>query len=200
MVRRSFADDSYGRASFPRAIELREVNALPCPKRDLAVPHRKRHRATDEDRFHVRGTISLGVRVLRPARHGALQRREHVSLHVGVGVLVDEHRGGGVRDADCDDPVADLRAGDRGLDARRDVDRLFALLRRDADLLVPNTHAVATDSCCAAIRAINAGGAFPPLTTSTVFRPRGSTFPARTAASGAAPDGSTSSESRSRYS
>src|SRR5438445_173914 len=141
MVRRSLADDSYGRASLPRAIELRKVNALPCPKRDLAVAHRKRDRVTDKDRLHVRRTVSFGMRVLRIARHGAFQRHEHVFLHVGVGVLVDEHRGGGVRDADCHDPIADLRARDRSLHARRDVDGLFALLRCEADLLVPNAHA-----------------------------------------------------------
>src|SRR5438876_8950602 len=223
MVRRSLADDSYGRASLPRAIELRKVNALPCPKRDLAVAHHKRDRVTDKDRLHVRRTVSFGMRVLRIARHGAFQRHEHVFLHVGVGVLVDEHRGGGVRDADCHDPIADLRARDRSLHARRDVDGLFALLRCEADLLVPNAHASrrsltrsaprpgapapwapapAAPAACsrAAICAIRAGVAFPPLTTRTVFRPRVSIFPARTAASGAAPEGSTRSEIRSRYS
>src|SRR3989442_12739304 len=206
MVRRSIADDSYGRASLPRAIELRKVNALPCPERDLAVAHRKRDRVTDKDRLHVRRTVSLGMRVLRITRHGAFQRHEHVFLHVGVGVLVHEHRGGGVRDADCHDPIADLRARDRSLHARRDVDGLFALLRCEADLLVPNAHASRRSltrpgaPSRAAIRAIRAGVAFPPLTTRTVFRPRGSIFPARTAASGAAPEGSTRSAIRSRYS
>src|SRR6267378_6815210 len=140
------------------------------------------------------------MRVLRTARHGTFQRGEHIFLHVGVGVLVHEHRGGRVRDADRDDPIADLRARDRGLHAGRNVDGLLTRLRCDADFLVTNAHAVARVSRCAAIRAIKAGVAFPPLTTSTVFRPVGSTFPARTAARGAAPDGSTRSESRSRYS
>src|SRR2546425_1758349 len=208
MVRRSFADDSYGRASFARSVELRKVNALPCSERHLAVAHRKRHRVTDEDRFHVRGPVPLGVRVPRTARHGALQCGEHVLLDIGVRVLVHEDRRGRVRDADRDDPVADLRARDRGLDPRGDIDRFFALLGLNADLLMPDAHAVAAlpaapavvASRCATIRAISAGVAFPPLTTRTVFRARGSIFPARTAASGAAPDGSTRSDTRSRYS
>src|SRR6266550_3252569 len=200
MVRRSFADDSYGRAPFAWSIEFRKINALPCSQCDLAIAHRERYRVADQDRFHVCGSVSLGMRVLRIARDGAFERREHVLLHVGVRVLVDEYRGGGVRDADRHEPLPDPRARDRGLHPRRDVERLFALLRCDGDLLMSNGHAVATVSRSAMIRAIRAGVAFPPLTTRSTFRPRGSIFPARTAASGAAPEGSTSSESRSRYS
>jgi len=50
------------------------------------------------------------------------------------------------------------------------------------------------------MRAMSDGVALPPLTIRTALRPVMSTFPARMAASGAAPDGSTSSESVSSYS
>src|SRR2546425_262690 len=108
MVRRSLADDSYGRGPFARSIELGEIDSLPCAERDRAVAHRKSHGVANEHRLDVSRSVTFGVRVLRVA--------------------------------------------------------------------------------------------WPPLTTSTVRRPRASTFRVRTAASGAAPDGSTRSESDSRYS
>src|SRR5437867_5075518 len=201
MVRRSVADDSYGRGPFARSIELGEVETLPPAELDLTVAYWKRHAVADDDRFDVRGTISFGVRVLRIARDHSLECGEQVFLHIGIGVLVHEDRRGRVRDADGNEPVTYLRARDRRLHARRDVDRLLAFGRLDGDPFVPDGHAVVSAaSRCAAIRAMRAAVALPPLTTSTVRRPRGSTLPARTAASGAAPDGSTRRESDSRYS
>src|SRR5437879_4745724 len=99
MVRRSVADDSYGRGPFARSIELREVETLPRAQLDRAVANRERPAVADKDRSDVSAAVAL-----------------------------------------------------------------------------------------------------PPLTTRTVRCPRGSIFPARTAASGAAPDGSTKSDRDSRYS
>ncbi len=59
MVRRSVADDSYGRASLTRSVELREVHALPCAEVERAFVYRKRHTAAHEDAFDVRRGISL---------------------------------------------------------------------------------------------------------------------------------------------
>src|SRR6267142_161193 len=168
MVRRSVADDSYGRASFAWAIELREVHALPCAQCDRTVADREGHAVSDEDCFDVCGAVSFRVFVLRIARDRSLERCEEVPLHIGVRVLVHEDRRGRVR---------------------------------DRDRFVPSRHArMASASRSAAIRAMSDAVALPPLTTRTVRSPRGSTFPARTAASGAAPDGSTRSDSASRYS
>src|SRR5207253_1990790 len=122
MVRRSVADDSYGRGPFTRSIELDEVETLPRSELDLCVAYREGH-----SRPHARG----------------------------------------------------------------DVDGLLAHRCRHGDLLVVHGHACASAaSRCATILAMSAGVAFPPLITRTVRSPRGSTLPARTAASGAAPDGS----------
>src|SRR5947207_1917852 len=201
MVRRSVADDSYGRAAFAWAIELGEIHALPRAERDRTVAYRKRHGVADEDRFDMSRSVSLGVFVFRIPRDHPLERREKVFLHIGVRVLIHEDRRGRVRDGDRHDPVTDLRARDRRLHARGDIDRLLTFLRLDGDRFVPNGHArMASWSRSPAIRAMSAAVAFPPLATRTVRRPRGSTFPARTAARGAAPDGSTRSESASRYS
>src|SRR5919201_1186845 len=204
MVLTSVADDSYGRAAMSWSIELGEVDALPRAEGDLAVTHRERHRVPDEHRLHVRGTVSFGVLVPRIAGNGAFERGEEIALHVGVGVLVDEHPRGRVRDRHRDDPVGDLRTGDRGLDPRGDVDRLLALVGRHRDPLVTDAHEVPAPAPaiarCPAMRPMSAGVALPPLTKRTLARPATSTLPARTAASGAAPDGSTSSERASRYS
>src|SRR5438132_1078517 len=167
MVPGSVADDSYGRASFARSIELGEVNSLPRPKRELAIAHRQGHRATDQHRFHMSGTVSFGVRVLRLARNGPFERGEQVALHVGIGILVDEDAGGRMSDGDGDDAVGDLRPRDRRLHARGDVDRLLASLGRDRDALVANAHEIAAPAaavaCCAAMRPVSDGVALPPM-------------------------------------
>src|SRR5712691_996539 len=200
MVRRSVADDSYGRGPFARSIELGEVQTLPCPEFDRTVAYRERHAVTDEDRFDMSRSVPFGVRVRGIARNHSLERREDVFLHIGVRVLVYEDGRGRVRDTHTDQPVTYFRARDRRLHARGDIDRLLVLVRFDGDLFVPDGHARTAASFCAAILAMRAAVALPPLTTRTVLRPRGSTFRARTAASGAASDGSTRSESASRYS
>src|SRR5438105_8408119 len=201
VVRRSVADDSYGRGPFTRSIELDEVEALPRAELDLCVAYRERHAVADKYRFDVRRAVAFGMRVFRVARDHALECGQKVLLHIGVRVLVHEYRGGRVRDGHGDDAVAHLRARHRRLHPRRDVDGLLPHRRRNGDLLVAHGHACASAaSRRAAILAMSAGVAFPPLITRTVRRPRGSTLRARTAASGAAPDGSTRSDRASRYS
>src|SRR6267378_3183024 len=112
MVRRSVPDDSYGRGAFARSIELGEVETLPRAELDRAVAYRERHAIADEDGFDMRGAISFSVCVFRIARDHALERGEQVFLHIGVGILVYEDRGGCVRDAYGDEPVTHLRARD----------------------------------------------------------------------------------------
>src|ERR1700730_2162068 len=110
MVRRSVADDSYGRAPFAWTIELREVHTLPRAESDRTIAYRERNAVADDDRLDVRWAIPLGVVVFRIARDHPFERREDIFLHVGVRVLVYEDRRGGVRDGHGHDPVRDLRA------------------------------------------------------------------------------------------
>src|SRR6266850_2449371 len=100
MVRRSVADDSYGRVPFAWAIELCEVHALPCAQCDRTVADREGHAVADEDRFDVCGAVSFRVFVLRIARDRSLERCEEVPLHIGIRVLVHEDRRGRVLDGD----------------------------------------------------------------------------------------------------
>src|SRR6266849_4433748 len=136
MVRRSVADHSYGRATIAWSVEFREVNALPRAEHELAVAYRERDVASHEHRFDVRGRISLGVAELLVPWNDLVEEIEQIALHLGVGVLVDEHAGGRVGDGDGADAVSDLRTGDRGAHASRDVDRRLARLRLDPEVLV----------------------------------------------------------------
>src|SRR5436190_24157319 len=92
MVRRSVADDSYGRGPFARSIEFREIDSLPSAERDCAVAHRKSYRVANEHGLDMRGPVTFAVRVLRIARDRSFQCSEDVFLHVGVRVLVHEYR------------------------------------------------------------------------------------------------------------
>src|SRR5687768_17182346 len=117
MVRRSVADDSYGRASLARSIELREVHALPRAEHELALVYRKRHVVTNEDRFDVRGGISFRMTVVTVLRNDLSELNQQITLHIRVRVLVHEYRRGGVRNIYHTDTFAHLRPRDRGAHA-----------------------------------------------------------------------------------
>src|SRR5438105_11768463 len=189
MVRRSLADDSYGRGPFAWSIELCEVKTLPRAERYFSVTDCERHAVADEDCFDVRRAVPFGMRVFRIAGDHSLERREEVLLHIRVGVLVDEDRRGRMCDGHGYEPITYLRACHCGLHTRRDIDRLLALVRLDGDRFVPDRHASAA-SRCAAILAMSAGVAFPPLTTRIVRRPWGTYCPAMMAVSSLAAVGS----------
>src|SRR5882762_443702 len=146
MVRRSVADDSYGRAPFAWTIELGEVHALPRAQSDRTVANREAHAVADKDRFDVSRAVTFSVFVVRVARDHPLECCEQVLLHIGVRVLVHEDRRGRVRDRDGHDPVPDLRACHRCLYTRGDIDRLLAPLCLDGDRFMPGAHALATRS------------------------------------------------------
>src|SRR5882762_101220 len=59
MVRRSVADDSYGRAPFAWTIELGEVHALPRAQSDRTVANREAHAVADKDRFDVSRAVTF---------------------------------------------------------------------------------------------------------------------------------------------
>src|SRR5437899_10633913 len=126
MVRRSVADDSYGRAPLTRSVELGEVDALPCAEHELAFVYRKRHIVTDEHRFDVRRGISFAMTVVSVLRNELRELRQHVTLHVRVGVLVHEDRRGRVRDIYYAYTFAHFGSRDRRSHARRHVDRRLA--------------------------------------------------------------------------
>src|SRR6267378_4614589 len=114
MVRRSVADDSYGRASLTWPIELGEINALPRSEIQFAALYRQRHIVTDERGFDVRCGITFRMTVIAVLRHKRSEVMQQIALHIRVGVLVHEHRGGRVRDIYYAYTFAHLRPGHRG--------------------------------------------------------------------------------------
>ena len=140
MVRRSVADDSYGRASLTWPIELGEVNALPRTEIEFAFMHRKRYVVTDERRLYVRCGITFRMTVIAVLRHELREVMEQIALHVGVGILVHEHRGGGVRDIYHAYAFAHIRLGDRRTYARRYIDGHLPLVGAHRELLVMHAH------------------------------------------------------------
>ena len=140
MVRRSVADDSYGRAPLTWSVELGEVNALPRAEHELAFVYRERHIVTDEHRFDVRRGISFGMTIISVLRNELRELMQQVTLHVRVRVLIHEDRRGGVRDIYDAYTFAHLRSGDRGAYAGCHVDGRLALVGPDGELLVVDAH------------------------------------------------------------
>jgi len=140
MVRRSVADDSYGRAPLTWSIELGEVDALPCAEHELALVYRKRHIVTDEHRFDVRGGISFRMTVVAVLRNDLRELVQQITLHVRIGVLVHKDGRGGVRDIYHADTFAHLRSCDRRAHAGCHVDGRLALIGGERQLLVVDAH------------------------------------------------------------
>ncbi len=141
MVRRSVADDSYGRASLTWSIEFREVHTLPRAEDELAVVYRKRHIVTHKDRFDVRRRVSLRMAVIAVFRNDLRKVMKQITLHIRVSVLIDEDRGRRVRDIYDAYTFAHLRPRDRCAYAGCHVDGHLALLGADRQLFVVGTHA-----------------------------------------------------------
>src|SRR5213592_3805342 len=113
MVRRSVADDSYGRGALTWSIELSEVNALPRAEHELACMYRKRHIVTDEYGFDVRRGISFGMTVVAVVGNELRKLVQQITLHVRVGILIDEYRRRGMRHVYHAYTFAHFRSRDR---------------------------------------------------------------------------------------
>src|SRR5439155_2279352 len=140
MVRRSVADDSYGRAPLTWSVELGEVNALPCAEHELAFVYRERHIVTDEHRFDVRRGISFGMTIISVLRNELRELMQQVTLHFRVCVLVHEDRRGGVRDIYDAYTFAHFGSRDRRSHARRHVDGRLTLIGAEREPLVVDAH------------------------------------------------------------
>lgn len=123
-----------------RSIPMFEkVNSLPCSERQTAILDRnvqadRQHRRLDMGRHIVRTFVCVGqvghVRV-GGGRHEAREKVLQIGLNFGVGVFLNEERGGCVLDEQREEavgfrPVADLpgefiKTGAGGLDFERRV-------------------------------------------------------------------------------
>ena len=113
MVRRSVADDSYGRAPLAWSIELREEHALPLAKNELALVYLKRHVVTYEHGIDVRSGISFRMTVVAVLRNDLRELMQQIALHIVVRVLVHKYSRGRMRDVYHAYTLAHLGAGDR---------------------------------------------------------------------------------------
>src|SRR5256886_3602257 len=112
----------------PWPVELAEVDGLPEPERELSALDRNGLREPEQGRLGVRmGVAFLVLVVLLVARYGALQGVEDVGLHVGVGVLVQRDRAGGVSAVDGAEAGLDVARGHHRANALGDVDHLLLL-------------------------------------------------------------------------
>src|SRR4029450_6146799 len=85
------------------SVELAEEDALPRPEGETAVADGDEHLRAHEGRADVRGSVLLALLDVLPAPvvpDHLLERRLEVTGDRGVGVLVDRHARGGVRDVD----------------------------------------------------------------------------------------------------
>src|SRR3954462_9529972 len=140
ILRRAVADDSNGRVTLSRSVEISEINSLPRTEHELASAHRKRHVVPRQYRFDVRVGVSLGVMELGITRDQLCEMCDEVVLHIGVGVLIHEDARCRVQCRYHADPVGHPRACDRRTHARGDVRRADLCLCRDVQRLVMNGH------------------------------------------------------------
>ncbi len=123
-----------------RAVELSEVDALPAPEPELPVADREGHVCAHEDRLDVPGRVSLRVPIVTIVGNLLRERREDVSLHVGVGVLVHEHTSRRVGDGHHTDAASYLAPPDNVNDLRGDVERLGPRPGVDPKVAVSDGH------------------------------------------------------------
>src|SRR5215208_2253468 len=118
-----------------RPVELAEEDPLPCPERETAVPQRDDHLGAHQRRTDVRRRVLLPRLDVLPAPVVAdhpLERRLEVARNGRIGVFVDRHPGGRVRDEDEQRRAVAPVGG--GPDVVGDVDELRPTLRPDTDL------------------------------------------------------------------
>ena len=110
---------------------LEEVDALPRAEREAPGAHGNSEGGLGERcldvRRHVVGPLGAVDEERIALGHESLEEGEEVALHVGVGVLLDEERGGGVAAEDGGEPRGDARLGDDGGDVAGDLVQALAV-------------------------------------------------------------------------
>src|SRR5438477_3485082 len=136
---RSLGQRSDVHLPLPRAVELAKEDPLPAAEGESPVVERDEHLRTDQRGTDVRRRVRpVRVRVTPAAVvvHDALHRRLDVLGERRIGVLVDRHAGGRVRDIDEGGGRA-IRRVERRLHLLRDLEQLRLALGRQADLAHP---------------------------------------------------------------
>lgn len=83
--------------SFPRPVKLAKKNSLPSAKAELSILKWNGHTRADERRFDMCVGIMFEVsEVWFKLRYQAIEKAEHIGLHIGVGILIDRQAAGRV--------------------------------------------------------------------------------------------------------
>ena len=129
LPRGSVRDDFDAQAAGARTVEFAEEDSLPGAEFELASANKNGGGTADERRLDVRVGVAFGVAVAGILRNHARKRGLNIGGDVRIGVLIDEHAGGGVRNVHVAD--ARLHAGilHHFGDARGDVEQLGAPFR-----------------------------------------------------------------------
>jgi hypothetical protein len=126
-------DDFYLHGALARAVEFAEEDSLPGAQREFAVFDECGLTRSGEDGLHVGIGVALGVLVRAFVGNQAIEDSFDVAGNVGIGVLVDDDSGGGVRNVDVADAVLHGGFADSLFDFARDINKLRAAIRFDAE-------------------------------------------------------------------
>ena len=126
-------DDFYPDGALAWAVEFTEENSLPGAEREFAVFDECGLTRSGEDGLHVGIGVALGVLVRPCVGNQAIEDSFDVAGDVGIGVLVDDDSGGGVRNVDVADAAFHVGFADSLFDFARDINKLRAAIRFEAE-------------------------------------------------------------------
>ena len=125
-------DDFYQDGALPGAVEFTKKNSLPGTESEFAVFDEDGLARSSEDGFHVRVRVAFAVAIRALMRDQAIEDPLDVAGDVGIGVLVDDDSGGGMRNIDVADAAFHIGFAESLFDFASDVYKLRAAIRFDA--------------------------------------------------------------------
>ena len=128
LVRHDFYEDG----ALARAVEFAEEDSLPGAESEFAVFDKDDLARSGEDGFHVRVRVAFGVAIGALVGDQPIENSFDVAGDVGIGVLVDDDSGGGMRNIDVADAAFHIGFAESLFDFAGDVYKLRAAIRFDA--------------------------------------------------------------------
>jgi indole-3-glycerol phosphate synthase len=134
--------------AFSRAVELAEVDPLPCPEHEFAVLDRNEEARSEKRRLQMTVAVSFGMTELRRLRDEFVDEHRHVADDVRVGVFVDRATSRRVRDVEHQGAVRHSRLGDEIAKPVSDFDEVGAGTGRHLDRVQWNAPSKPTKGDC----------------------------------------------------
>src|SRR5579862_4165118 len=120
--------DAHNNRALARPVQFGQHHPLPFAESKLALAYRNIYRGRKHHRQNMRLRVAFAMPVTVFARHDTFELREHIGSHVGIPVLGNDHRGGGVRDEYVAQPAGRANFSQRIIDLVGDIDQLDARL------------------------------------------------------------------------